>query len=132
MSDWVRIFRFDHLILLTGQVNDSKPLLFLLDTGAEHELLSSRSAGSITKLKTAPWIEIKGASGTASKVYRAYKIKIQSGGYFKEYAALDAVDLSNFSSSVGTTISGLLGFDFLSRMEIRIDYRDGLIKLVHR
>jgi tetratricopeptide (TPR) repeat protein len=34
MAEWTKVFRFGHMILLPTSVNDSKPLLFGLDTGA--------------------------------------------------------------------------------------------------
>jgi len=36
------------------------------------------------------------------------------------------------SASVGTEISGILGFDLLSILDIKIDYRDGLVDFIYR
>jgi hypothetical protein len=40
--------------------------------------------------------------------------------------------MSNISHSVGTEISGTLGFNLLSMLDIKIDYRDGLVDFVYR
>jgi len=37
------------------------------------------------------------------------------------------LDLSLFSRSLGTEVSGFLGFDMLRLLEIKLDYRDGLV-----
>ncbi len=34
MADWTKVFRFGHSILIPTSVNDSKSMLFGLDTGA--------------------------------------------------------------------------------------------------
>jgi hypothetical protein len=40
---------------------------------------------------------------------------------------VDTLDLSLFSRSLGTEVSGFLGFDTLRLLEIKLDYRDGLV-----
>lgn len=42
------------------------------------------------------------------------------------------LDLSNTSNAAGTEISGALGFDLFSMLEIKIDYRDGPMDFVYR
>jgi len=43
MAGWTRVFRFGHSILVPTNVNDSKPMLFGLDTGAFTNILSVRA-----------------------------------------------------------------------------------------
>jgi hypothetical protein len=38
-----------------------------------------------------------------------------------------AFDTTRMSNSSGVEISGMLGFGMLYQMEVRIDYRDGLV-----
>jgi len=38
-----------------------------------------------------------------------------------------AFDLTSTSSSIGTEVSGTLGFDMLNLLDIKLDYRDNLV-----
>jgi hypothetical protein len=41
------------------------------------------------------------------------------------------LDLTNVSNAVGTEISGVLGFAMLVMLEMKIDYRDGLVNFTY-
>src|ERR1019366_614711 len=43
MVNWTKVFRFDHTMLVPTNVNDSKPMLFGLDTGGFTNILSLRA-----------------------------------------------------------------------------------------
>jgi hypothetical protein len=43
MADWTKVFRFGHSIWVPTTVNDSKAMLFGLDTGAFSNLRSERA-----------------------------------------------------------------------------------------
>ncbi len=36
-------------------------------------------------------------------------------------------DLSSLSRNTGTEVSGMLGFQLLGKLQVKIDYRDGLV-----
>ena len=42
-----------------------------------------------------------------------------------------AFDLSSISNHAGTEVSGTLGFAMLHLLEIKIDYRDGLVDFTY-
>jgi len=42
-----------------------------------------------------------------------------------------AFDLSGMSDRTGTEISGILGFSMLVLLEMKIDYRDGLVDFIY-
>jgi hypothetical protein len=52
---------------------------------------------------------------------------IQFGHLRQENQDLIAFDLSHISDGLGTEASGILGFAMLRLLDIKIDYRDGLI-----
>ena len=41
---------------------------------------------------------------------------------------MTAFDITNISDSIGTEISGFLGFTTLRVLDVKIDYRDALIE----
>jgi hypothetical protein len=40
-------------------------------------------------------------------------------------------DIKRISDAIGTEVSGMLGFATLAMLEIKIDYRDGLVDFIY-
>ncbi len=130
-KSWTPVFRFGHMLLVPTQLNASKPMLFLLDTGAVQNMLTTRAARASTKVD-ASTLGVAGESGRVADVYRAEKVDIQFAHFHQPNINVVSFDLSNVSNIIGTEISGTLGFNLLSMLDIKIDYRDGLVDFVYR
>jgi predicted aspartyl protease/Tfp pilus assembly protein PilF len=131
MKDWTRIYRFGHMLLIPTRVNDTAATLFLIDTGAEVNLFSTDAVRQSTKVSTDDFTIIKGLSGSVKKVYTARKAKIQFGYMVQGGRDLLAVDLSQLGKWAGTEVSGVLGIETMTLLEVKIDYRDGLVDFVY-
>ncbi|MEO8726519.1 MAG: aspartyl protease family protein [Acidobacteriaceae bacterium] len=131
MANWTRTFRFGHELLIPTLVNDSKPFLFLIDTGAFADTLSTNAAREVTRISSDSRLHVKGASGSVKDVYRADKATIQFGHMRQQNQDMVTFDLSNLSRHTGTEVSGILGFAMLRMLEIKIDYRDGLVDFAY-
>jgi predicted aspartyl protease len=127
MKSYTQVYRFGHSLLVPTRIGDTPVKLFLLDTGATSNLISPSTASEVTKVHEDPNMIIKGLSGSVKNVYRADKAVIQFGHLRQENQDLVAVDLTNISDAIGTEASGILGFAMLHFLDIKIDYRDGLI-----
>jgi len=64
-------------------------------------------------------------------VYRADKAVIQFGHLRQENQDLPAFDLKPTSDRISTEVSGILGFTLLHLLDIKIDYRDGLVDFAY-
>ena len=131
MKSYTQVYRFGHDLLVPTLIGDTPVKLFLLDTGATSNLISPSAASEVTKVHGDPDKVVKGLSGAVKDVYRADKAVIQFGHLRQENQDLLAVDLTNLSDSIGTEASGILGFAMLHFLDIKIDYRDGLIDFVY-
>lgn len=131
MAKWTPVFRFGHAILIPTHVNDSPAMLFMIDTGANVNMLSERAAKQVTKISVDPYSRVKGMSGDVQNVYRASKATLVFGHLAQKNQDMLTVDLSRFSRSMGTEVSGLIGFDTLHMLQVKIDYRDGLVDFVY-
>jgi hypothetical protein len=60
-------------------------------------------------------------------VYKADAVKLAFGKLMLQADDVAAFDLTRFSDNAGTEISGFLGFSLLFQLDVKIDYRDGLI-----
>ena len=131
MASWTKVFRFGHILLIPTLVDNSRSMLFMIDTGAFTNVLSTRAAREVTKVRTDSRMQVRGLSGAVNNVYRADKATLQFGHYSQENQDTVTLDLSAISKSSGTEVSGILGFELLRILQVKIDYRDGLVDFVY-
>ena len=131
MAQWTPVFHFGHALLIPTRVNDSPSMLFMIDTGSTVNTLSKQAASQVTKVSADPNVHVKGLSGSVSNVYRAEKATLVFGHFAQKNQEMVTYDLSNMSRHFGTEISGILGFDLLHMLQIKIDYRDGLVDFAY-
>ena len=127
MTDWTKVFRIGHSILVPTSVNDSKAMLFGLDTGAFSNLLSVRAGRQVSKVSSEDRVRVRGVNGTVNKVYSSEKATLRFGHVRQSNLGIITLDLSTISRHTGTEVSGFLGFAMLRQLEVELDYRDGLV-----
>jgi tetratricopeptide (TPR) repeat protein len=127
MADWTKVFRFGHSILVPTSVNDSKAMLFGLDTGAFSNLLSVRAGRLVAKVNSEDRVQIHGLNGSVDKVYSSENATLRFGHFQQSNLGIITLDLSSVSRHTGTEVSGFLGFAMLRQLEVELDYRDGLV-----
>jgi len=126
MANWTKVFHFGHTLLVPTRVNDSPAMLFGLDTGAFANLLSLRAGQQASKVNPEDRTRVRGLSGKVDKVYSA-KATLRFGHLRQPNMDIVTLDLSSTSEQLGTEVSGFLGFDMLSVLDVKLDYRDGLV-----
>jgi len=127
MADWTKVFRFGHSILVPTSVNDSKSMLFGLDTGAFSNILSVRAGRQFSKVNSEDRVRVHGVNGAVDKVYSSEKATLRFGHFQQSNLGIITLDLSTVSRHTGTEVSGFLGFAMLRQLEVELDYRDGLV-----
>lgn len=131
MKDWTAVFRFGSHLLIPTHIDNSPSMLFLIDTGSMMTMLSKREATSFTAVHSDPDTEVRGLNGSVSRVYRANKVTLKFGHLSQKNQGIISFDLSNLSQHMGTEVSGILGFETLYMLKVKIDYRDGLVDFVY-
>jgi tetratricopeptide (TPR) repeat protein len=126
-TEYEKVYRFGHFLLIPGFINDSPPRLFLLDTGAWDNFITPAGAKGATKLHSDSDTIVKGLSGKVEKVYSTGDVTLTFGHFKQQRHDLVAFDMTHISDNMGTEISGSLGFVMLYLLEIKIDYRDHLV-----
>ncbi|HEY5055182.1 MAG TPA: aspartyl protease family protein, partial [Acidobacteriaceae bacterium] len=138
MAKWLRVYRSGHQLLMptgiveTKQIKDEtawKDKLFLLDTGADSNLISPQAAREVTKISRDYDNGIRGLSGEVKKVYEAGKFTLAFAGLRLDSPSMTAIDLTQISRSTGVEVSGLIGAPALFQLVMHIDYRDNLVML---
>jgi tetratricopeptide (TPR) repeat protein/predicted aspartyl protease len=127
MKDFTGVYRVGHMLLIPTWLNGKPPKNFLIDTGAFDNTIDTGAAREVTKLHGDDYDQVKGLSGRVAKLYTADKVKIRFSRFEQDRNDLIAFDLSGISNSAETEVSGTLGFAMLRMLDIKIDYRDGLV-----
>jgi predicted aspartyl protease len=129
-KEFTPFFRYHHDILLVTRVNDSKPVLFLIDTGSTNTLIDPDFAHEFTKVRSEDLVKMKGLSGKVDKVQTADAVKLEFGHYRQPYRDVLSIPLTKFNED-GPQMTGILGVPTLIQFRMQIDYRDGLINLIY-
>jgi len=127
MKDYTPILELGHGLVIPTVVNSAPPRFFLIDTGAFDNVLSLAEAKEVTKVGVEYDEEVTGLSGKVKKVYSASNATIKFSSVRQEREDLTTLDLTHLSDGFGTEISGILGFAMLWMLDMKIDYRDGLV-----
>jgi tetratricopeptide (TPR) repeat protein len=131
MKSFTPVFRFGHDLLIQTRVNDAGPKLFLIDTGAFSNSITPSAAREVTKVSSDSTRTIKGLSGNVKEVFRADQLTLQFGRFRQKNVDIVAFDTKRISDSIGAEVSGILGFAMLRILEIKIDYRNGLVDFLY-
>jgi hypothetical protein len=146
MKHYSRIFRFGQDLLIstsigsakTGPAKDSSiknsnaaQKLFLIDTGSLTNFISPEAAREVTKVGRDSDTIVEGISGRVDKVFSADKAVLIFGHLKQENQDMTAFDTKPISDSIGTEVSGFLGFTTLRMLDIKIDYRDALVDFAY-
>lgn len=131
MSNWARIYRIGHDLLMPTHVNESKAMLFILDTGASLNMISTRAAATVSKVRSEDNLRIKGLSGEVNKVYTTDMATLQFANIRQPNQYMATIDLSPISKNLGIEVSGFIGFPIFRQVEMKIDYRDGLVRFIY-
>lgn len=112
-------FENDH-IMVSGRVNGSKPLWFMLDTGAEATIVNKARMAELG-------VEPVGASsisggGNSTDFAFAEVALFELGGATLLKQRNGVIDLSGLEKIYGMPMGGLLGYDFFSRFVVRVNY----------
>ncbi|HVB36490.1 MAG TPA: aspartyl protease family protein [Candidatus Acidoferrales bacterium] len=128
MKSFTRAWRFGHDLLIPVNVNESGTMLFLVDTGSAESVISPDAAKKVAAVRADTPLKVAGVNGRVTKVFHVSGVALTFANQTQRNLDLVSFDTTTFSNSIGTEVSGLLGFATLKNFAITIDYRDGLIR----
>jgi hypothetical protein len=121
-------FDFDTAhIVFKASVNGRPPIGFILDTGANENCIQSTRLADFG-LKTYAMSASTGGGGTADYGFTRDVTLTLPGVTLKDQHAA-VVDQSGLERAMGVPLGGLVGYDFISRFVIEIDYAKKLMTL---
>jgi predicted aspartyl protease len=114
-----------NLIVIPLRINDSDTLRFLVDTGLGATLLTDTTVVSTLGLKSIRTVELNGLGIHKSlQAHVVIDTKLQVGPAYSLHQNIIYIsdDLLNLSSSIGTKIQGIIGYDLFANVVVTIDY----------
>ena len=115
-------------IYLQVRVNDSEPLWFILDTGASVSVIAEERAEALG-LELKGELEGRGAGEKSVDVAFIKGVSFQLPDVELRDQTVAAISLKALEPYEGRAIDGVLGYDFLSRFVVEIDYAHRLLHL---
>jgi tetratricopeptide (TPR) repeat protein len=131
MKDWTLVYHWGHDLIFPTSIGKSPAKLFIMDTGAARGMISPAAAREVTHVGSDHGRDIEGLSGKVNKVFFANEVNLIFANVNQLTLGMDAFNSEALSAGSGVEISGLIGFQTLRELEISIDYRDNLVKVVY-
>jgi hypothetical protein len=116
------------IVFVPVKVRDSRPLAFILDTGSTRMLID-QSVSRELGLNEAEPDSVGGAGAGRISIKKIRDISIEIGGRRSQHYEFASIDLSAISSLLGRQVDGILGYEFLSRYLVTIDYDRSMLVL---
>lgn len=114
-------------IVFKAKLNGSEPIGFLLDTGADENVINAPDLAKFG-LKTYGKTIATGGGGSAEYDYAAgATFTIPGAELHNQHVSV--IDQTGLERALGVPLGGLLGYDFISRFVIEIDYQKNLLTL---
>jgi hypothetical protein len=131
MKDYTAVYRSGSDLILPGTVNGKRPMLFVLDTAISNSVLSPEAAHEVATGHRESKYEIRNTNSNIDYTFTAGNVTLSFANLTQNINLIHTFDTSMFSRDTGMDISGLIGYSTLHGMTMRIDYRDGLVKLTY-
>ena len=131
-AEVVPIWFFSNLLLLPLEVNGKKGN-FVVDTGAVTTVLSHSMAAQLGVRENTPGAKvdmgIAGVGGFEGVVLKVPDVTFKTEKNSEAFPQVVAIDLKQISKMIGTEVSGVVGYDFLSDYKLTLDYYAGEIRI---
>lgn len=130
---YTRALRFGNHLALPTLVNRSKdPKLFLIDSGAQINLIDTATARTITGVYADSRAAIRGIQGQVDRTSRASHVELVFAGFRNDNADLLSIDLEKMGDSMGVGFGGIIGMPILGLLKMTIDYHEGTVRFEYR
>lgn len=115
------------LIYVKLRINDSRPLLFNLDTGFDVSIIDATVAKKLKlKLENIKVVPVPGGSIEMGNIPTA---KVNFGDLLVTGQPLQTAPLASLAKFVGHDFDGILGHDFINLFAVEIDYQNNFLTL---
>ena len=119
--------RSGNTIFLQARMNNSAPLWFILDTGSGASVIDARRARAL-KLKTSGKVQAT-VTGGSTELYFTNGVNFTLPGVKLLNQSVASINFGPELTQLKPNFGGVLGYDFISRFVVEIDYAKKTINL---
>lgn len=117
-------------LLVPVELNNKTRKLFALDTGMRMSAMDPGTAHLVSDMKVNFTNPLPVKSGQPVQVYRDhFDLAFAGLSMDRPTGSILAAEPTVIDHNTGLDVAGVLGFDVLGPLTVRLDYRDGLVKL---
>ena len=113
-------------IYVTGQVSNSRPLNILIDTGASFSVMNSRTVQELG-LEAVGQLEVRGGGEGSQDTGLIKGVTLTLNTFVLDDLTLWAIDLTPLEGLEGRKLDLILGYEFISRAVLEIDYDANIV-----
>ena len=125
-------FQFLHnQIVVEGSLNGLDRLNFILDTGTRTSIVDREIAKRLN-LTIGPEVSVAGAGVGRASARRTLCPSLRLGDMNVRNLEADILDLSSVAHSLGRPLHGVLGYSFLQKRVVQIDYFERRIRILEK
>ncbi len=110
------------LVFLRARVNQSKPLWFVLDSGASFPFVVDTRRADALGLKLFDMVKGSGAGAVEFDIGSTSGLTVNLGGLNFNNANAAVISLSSIETQAGRSIEGLVGSQLFIKLVVEIDY----------
>jgi hypothetical protein len=124
-TETLPVWYFSNLLLVPLDVNGKRGN-FIVDTGAVTTVISHSMAAQLGVNENTPGAKIDmgitGVGGFEGVVLKVPNVTFKTPRNSEVFPQVVSIDLKQISRMIGTEVSGVVGFDFLSEYKLTLDY----------
>jgi predicted aspartyl protease len=126
------VWCFANLLLLPLDINGQQGN-FVIDTGAVTTVVSHGLANALGVNENTPGAKVDlgigGVGGFAGVVLLVPKVTLKGANHSEAFDRVLGIDLQPISKMLQTEVAGLVGFDFLEKYKLTLDYYKAEVRL---
>jgi hypothetical protein len=109
------------MVIVPVSINGSRPLRLVLDSGSTRTLVD-RALSTSLKLKEGDASTLQGAGAGRIPIHGLHDVELRMPGLETRGYDCFTADLKPLEQSTGTRVDGILGFGFLARFVVTVDF----------
>jgi len=129
LQGFIPVYHKQQYLIVPAMLDGKAKRMFVLDTGIRFSTMRPEVAHLVSTTKVNFTNPVQTVSGSTLQVYRdSFDFQLANLALNHQSHILQ-MDTAAIDHNSGMQIAGMLGFDMLHSFVIRLDYRDGLVKL---
>lgn len=132
MKDYTPVYRAGTDVIVPVMVNKKVPKVFLIDTATGPTMLSPEASHEIAQGHKDSKYEVRDLGGKTDTRFSAGDVQLSFAGLTQNVTHIASFDTARFTADAGIAVSGVLGNATLRDVTMRLDLRDGLVKLEYK